>query len=122
MSLRLTPATLEGAYEYLRTTAPFNKWRLPEADGIAFEVTGHDDRYGHHQSWPSRSRKHEVIAISNTNTKTSAALIETMAHEMCHLQSRILFGYRKRGQGHGPRFRELARAVCRNHGFDLKTF
>ena len=32
MTLRLTPDMLAAAYDFLRTTVPFSRWRLPEAD------------------------------------------------------------------------------------------
>src|SRR6185312_3296203 len=38
MSLRLTPDMLAAAYDFLRTTEPFRRWSLPEADDVGFAV------------------------------------------------------------------------------------
>lgn len=37
--LHLTLEMLEGAYEYLRTTPPFRRWKLPPGADIEFHVT-----------------------------------------------------------------------------------
>jgi hypothetical protein len=121
VGLRLTPQSIIAAYEYLRTTAPFNKWKLPHSDELAFEVIPHTDRYGHLHSFPMRSGRHQTIGIS-IESKTTADLIETLAHEMIHLKQLMDQGYRKRGPTHGPSFKTLAKQVCRYHGFNLVTF
>lgn len=122
MTLRLTPLNLIAAYDYLKTTAPFNKWKLPHADDLEFHVTDHADRYGHILDFPDARKKYLIIAVSVIKTNTTCALLETIAHEMCHLKQRRDRGYRARGQGHGPTFKRLAKDVCRSHGFDPKTF
>ena len=124
MSLRLTPRNLEAAYEYLITTAPFNKWKLPDADDLEFHVTSDKKRYGHLQAVTdtkyTKTANKLVIALSGIHSKTTHTIMETMAHECCHLK-RFLEGGHK-AMTHGPRFKKLARAVCKAHGFDIRTF
>jgi len=122
MTLRLTPQNLIAAYDYLKTTAPFNKWKLPDSDDLHFQITDHADRYGHLHSFPKASGKYQAIAISAINTKTTQQLLETMAHELCHLKHFMDSGYKTRGYGHGPIFKALAKRVCAAHGFKYETF
>ena len=122
MTLRLTPRNPELAYEYLKNTAPFNKWKLPDADELEFQITDHADRYGHLHSFPVKSGKYQIIAISAKNTTTTAQLMETMAHEICHLKQFMDMGFCKGGYTHGPIFKTMARNVCRVHGFNLAAF
>lgn len=119
MSLRLTPRNLEAAYEYLRGTAPFNKWRLPEADEVEFHVRPLTEAMGDHlASW--RGKPHRIRICSNRCGKTMD-LITTMAHEMTHLYQRQT-DIKRWSSGHGPKFKRLAARVCRAHGFDPKVF
>lgn len=117
--LHMTPAMLEAAYELLRLTPPFRRWKLPEADTISFHVTAHDDRHGHfteHRRW-----KNPRIGISVAHVKTLPDLAEVMAHEMIHLHLFRLKGA-KWYAGHGAPFRRLAEQVCKAHDFDLSKF
>lgn len=119
MALRLTTENLPAAYEYLRACEPFRRLGLPEADAVAFRVSGHKDRYGHMRG-DVRSPGAE-IAISEACVGSSAKLIETMAHEMVHLYQHIA-RTETSGTQHNADFKRLARAVCREHLFDLKAF
>lgn len=118
MTLRLTPANLIAAYDYLKTTAPFNKWKLPDADDLEFHITSDTDLYGHFEV--SGSKRLPIIGASALRTKTTPHLLETVAHEMTHLKRFIDAG--RRGLNHGPKFKALALSVCQAHGFDPKTF
>lgn len=125
MTLRLTPQNIEDAYNYLKNTAPFNKWKLPDADGVEFRVTDQAKIYGQyvHVETDKKLRKHR-IDISNAHTKSTHKLIETVAHEMTHmhqLQSEYSRPGRKSAH-HGTTFKRYAKRVCAAHGFDLKTF
>jgi predicted SprT family Zn-dependent metalloprotease len=114
--IHLTPSMLEASYELLRTTPPFKRWKLPEADDVEFHVTKHRDRQADCTSYVDMR---VVIRISTTFHGRVAALLETMAHEMCHIhQRRLSPGERE----HGAAFKRLAAQVCRHHGFDPKTF
>ena len=116
MTLRLTPEILEGAYEFLRATPPFNRWKLPPADEVQFRVM-------HSREWMGQytyAAGEHVIDISSRLVGHTGTLIETMAHEMTHL------ALQESGQAdkseHGERFERCAARVARLHGFDPKRF
>lgn len=118
MSVHFTPQNLEDAYTYLRGTAPFNKWNLPDADSLGFKITKQADRFGHYNDgmpqghWPH-------LAISVAHTKDTATLFPVVAHEMCHMRLGLLG---KNCADHGRLFKSLAKKVCEVHGFDAKSF
>ena len=118
MALPLTPQVLAAAYEYLRATAPFKSWRLPESDAVEFAVTRHRDRSADHTTY-CRSLDH-VLRVSAYYTKTSLGLLECVAHEMIHMrQTRNKTETR---QEHNAAFARLNRAVARVHGWPAETF
>jgi predicted SprT family Zn-dependent metalloprotease len=108
----LTPEMCVAAYEFLNTTRPFRRWKLPPADDVEFEVTNERSTFGWHQE--------NRIAISDASNGHTATFLQSMAHEMIHLHQLI----RKTGSptGHNAEFHRLARQVCRHHGFDPKAF
>ena len=114
MTLRLTPDMLAAGYDFLRTTAPFLRWRLPESDELGFHVVRDmalSADFGVEQGIP-------FIRVSEANNGLAATLLATLAHEMIHLRQ-YLTGDREH---HGPRFKRMAARVCAVHGFDPKTF
>lgn len=117
--LRLTHENLPAAYEYLRACEPFKKWGLPHADEVAFTVSRHRDRYAHMVGY-QRSREAE-IAISELRVGSTDTLMSTMAHEMVHLHQHLR-GTETANTMHNADFMRLARAVCREHGFDPRAF
>ena len=114
--LHLTPEMLEGAYEYLRTTPPFRRWKLPPGDDIVFQVhqkcTATDAVALH---WFDKGHHH--LAVSNTRVGHTLSLMEAMAHEMVHIQCHNLTK-----ASHGSVFKRYAAQVCKYHGFDPKAF
>jgi hypothetical protein len=113
--LAITPQALAAAYDYLRVTAPFNSWGLPDSDEVEFHVTRHRDRYGDH----SLETRGHVIRIATYHTTTTDLLMQTMAHEMIHARQRQT----KTARGnHNWLFRRAAQAVCRVHGWDYGEF
>lgn len=113
--LHLTPDILRAAYEYLRATPPFRRWKLPPADEVEFHVTRHLDRTGDCET----AGGHEpVIRISAALIGWTGSLMTTMAHEMVHVHL-DRNGVRAH---HGADFRRCAAQVCRHHGFDPKMF
>lgn len=112
---------LERAYEYLRATPPFNGWRLPHTDDVEFQVSAHPKEWGSYE-FDLQGKDFHRITISNRYCGQTQSLIETMAHEMCHLKQRDSERRSKPYVSHGPKFKRLAAAVCRQHGFDPKTF
>jgi hypothetical protein len=114
MPLRLTPDMLAAGYDFLRETQPFKGWKLPAADEIGFAVI-RDPRLfadcGVENGVP-------VIRVSEARNGYTATLLATLAHEMCHLRQ-----FRLGNSGnHNALFRRLAQAVCRAHGFDIRSF
>ncbi len=114
MTLPLTPHMLAAAYEYLRACPPFKGWKLPDSDSVQFHVTRHRDRYSDHNT----VRAEHVIRVSSYCTTTTDTLMQAVAHELIHARQAQT---KDRGV-HGPRFRRVAEAVCRSHGWDLKGF
>ena len=119
--MHLTPSMLERAYEYLRSTPPFNGWGLPDADAVEFRVTGWRKCFGCCEV-DENDGGAPVISVSQFMCGKSGILMETMAHEMCHLHEFATASKLKTLPDHGPVFRRLAAAVCRQHGFDPVTF
>ncbi len=113
--MHLTPETLEGAYNFLKTTRPFNRWGLPAADDVSFSVIASTAKRGHFRP---DNISHPEIAVSAACVSHTAPLIVTVAHEMCHLRAWII----SRSMTHGVVWRRLANSVCKHHGFDPKEF
>jgi hypothetical protein len=118
--MHITPIMVEQAYELLRATPPFNRWKLPEADDVEFRIVKSPNIYGQHalRYTKHKSDGHDVIDISLPNHRYLPTLICTMAHEMVHLKQRML-GYR---DAHGKNFKRMAKSVCHNHGWDEGAF
>lgn len=119
--LHLTPAMLESAYELLRTTPPFNKWKLPESDAVEFHVktlSGCVAKY----NMLSGDTKHR-ISLCAESSSSLLDVLEHMAHEMVHLHQRA-HSVRSISQSatHGYHFKRLAAQVCRRLAFDPATF
>lgn len=113
--IHLTPEILRAAYEYLRATPPFNRWRLPAADEVEFHVTRHKDRTG---DCETAGGQEPIIRISAALVGWTSSLMATMAHELVHL-----YLDRKGVRAHhGREFQRCARLVCKRHGFDPRLF
>jgi hypothetical protein len=115
--ISLTPEVLAAAYDYLRLTAPFNRWKLPPSSKVKFRVTRSRKEAGWCDSTELQTGK-ICIGVSDTLHGHSASLLTTMAHEMCHIRQAI------RGENltHGAGFCKLAAQICAKHGFDLLGF
>jgi hypothetical protein len=114
MSLRLTPDMLAAAYEFLRTTAPFRGWKLPDSDALGFSVVRDPKMFadfGMEKGIP-------IIRVSEAKNGFTITLLASVAHEMCHLRQAMI-GDKSH---HGAKFKRMAAQVCRAHGFDLKMF
>lgn len=107
MTLKLTPEILAHAYEFLRSTPPFRRWKLPPYSGFQFRVTKHLDRYAHFN--PAIPE----IAVSERKVGHTHTLLVAVAHEMVHASGPL---------GHGAAFKRKADLVCKHHGFDPKEF
>lgn len=107
--IRLTPRILESAYEYLRATVPFSRWRLPSGAAVKFRVIRDPKLHGSCEPGDPIVLRVSALTVGHTCT-----LMETIAHEMIHV-------YRPNAK-HGAEFRRLAKKVCRIHGFDERRF
>jgi hypothetical protein len=121
--LHLNHQILVQAYELLRLTPPFKAWHLPEADAVEFHaVSIKGVAQAEHYVLANLKKKteHHVIRLNPKRHHTLAAVMMTLAHEMCHMREYEL-GYRITGC-HGAKFDELAKSVCKHHGFDRGQF
>lgn len=114
--MHLTPEVLEGAYEFLKTTPPFARWKLPAADDVSFTVIGAANIRG--TFWEGLPGEHMAIGISGSCLSHTTPMLVTMAHEMCHMKAWMTW----RTKTHGAVWRRLANSVCTHHGFDPKEF
>lgn len=120
MTLPLTAGTLSAAYEYLRSTPPFSKWKLPPSQVVKFSVGNFKRDYGSY-TWDG---KQHTIALSSNAIGQTSTLFRYLAHEMIHLDLEEK-GEESRTGGkdtHNAAFRKRAVQVCKYHGFDLKAF
>lgn len=116
--MHISPDMVEQAYELLRSTLPFRRWKLPHPDELIFRVTGHRDRHAHFQSWKVAGERQREIIVSQHHAKDLHKLVQDVAHEMVHLRQDML----GRRDSHGPFYQRHAALVCRRHGWDLATF
>ncbi len=115
MSLPLTPDILAGCYEFLRTTPPYCRWKLPEADQVAFGVNRNRVTMGTHQAGDTHT-----IEVSEAICGHTSTLVWLIGHEMIHL-AQALAGHQTRAM-HNADFRRRAKLACRYHGWDEKIF
>ena len=110
VGLVLTPEVLAAAYNYLRVTPPFNRWKMPLAHNVRFRVTSSPTDAGYCDRG--------TIGVSRRCIGYTAYLVEIMAHEMIHLH----LDRKNVKKHHVPEFQACAARVCAIHGFDPKRF
>lgn len=120
MTLPLTADMLEACYEYLRSTPPFSKWKMPPGDEVKFTVGRARDCFAHYQWDGSR----HTITVSLNSVAHTSTLINSMAHECIHLHLHATGQESKRSgpRHHNAAFKRYAASVCRIHGYDPKAF
>lgn len=118
MKIILTPAVLEAGYELLRCTSPYKGWKLPPADDVIFKIIGGKDRSADHQV---DEHERHILRVSQTDHRSLRTLLETLAHEMCHMREYQL-GHARNDVHHGAVFKQLGLRVCAIHGFDPGSF
>lgn len=116
MTLPLTPHILAGCYDFLRTTPPYCRWKLPEPDEVAFVVSRNRAKLGTHQGGVINT-----ITVSEANAAHTCTLVWIMGHEMIHL-AQFLGGHETPNTIHNADFRRKAQAACRYHGWDIGLF
>jgi hypothetical protein len=117
--IHLDKEIMAGAYDLLRTTLPFKRWKLPSSDAVSFRTTNSTATRG--EFYLTVETKRPVINISQRLHSNLALLIETMAHEMIHLHEDTRHRARNDVQ-HSWVFRRYAKQVCRRHHFNLENF
>lgn len=115
--MKITERTLLHTYTYLLNLPPFLKWGLFPADVIIFKNKTPIDRIGHFISFSDGRCE---IAISHKRISYINNLIETMAHEMCHLATDL--NYPSEKKEHGFHFNNYAKKVSIEMGFDPLYF
>ncbi len=120
MTLPLSPDTLAAAYDYLRTTPPFNRWNLPDSEDVLFSVVKTPRDYG----WYQWDGKRHTISASKASIGHTVTLMRLMAHEMIHLhlEETGMESKNRNNNTHNAAFRKIAATVCRVHGLDPKAF
>lgn len=120
MTLPLSPEMLACAYDYLRSTPPFDKWNLPDSEDVAFSVVHSPRQFGWYQ-WDGK--RHTISASAKAIGHTST-LMRLMAHEIIHLHLEANGMENRKGDCgiHNAAFRKFAAQVCKFHGFDPKAF
>lgn len=113
--LNITPETLQGAYDFLRSTEPFCRWNLPDGEDVKFKVV---KTHKNHAWYRCVNYKH-VMAVSSNTVGHTLTLLESMAHEMIHMYEVHAL---KRQPTHGKVFQKWKAEVCKFHGFDPKRF
>lgn len=113
---------LEAAYDFLRTTPPFLRWRLPESDDVVFRVLNSNKDFGaYHYQDGAHTIDCSCKMVGHTET-----LMSLMAHEMIHLRLALTGQEYKNIKAkptiHNAAFKRYAAQVCRYHGFDPKAF
>jgi SprT-like family len=119
MALKLTPIVLRKAYDFLASTEPFCRWRLPNGDTIKFRIlrAEHTDAY---VRWPVKGKTE--LGISATRNGHVETMLASMAHEMIHLHEADCKIRTRNDKHHGAAFRKWAKQVCAAHGFDYAQF
>ena len=117
MTLPLTVETLEACYEYLRTTPPFSKWKMPPGHEVKFTVGRARDCFAYYQ-WDGNRH---TITVSENSVAHTITLINAMAHECIHLHQ-FRQGLNTSNTEHNADWHARATKVCRLHGWDRKTF
>lgn len=116
--MHLTPEILAGAYEYLRTTPPFRRWKLPHADEVRFRVSATISPRAFYLYDRAKDPPHEIV-LSAKRHGTTHSIMETMAHEMLHLHQELR-GTAHHNNQHNAEFHHLNKRLCAYHGWDWR--
>lgn len=122
--MHITPDICCAAYDYLRSTPPFKRWKLPPGEQVSFIVTKQQKPVGQEQTVACVDHdKHGDfrIQVSLWNDATDL-LMMTLAHEMCHMRQAQLKGFTASPYGHKKDFQKLADQVCKYHRFNRNYF
>jgi hypothetical protein len=96
----------------LTNLRPFDAWKLPDTNEILFQVTNELDVMGTYV-FDDLQEKH-IVTISKAKNAHLDTVIKTMAHEMIHMKRGKTKGWYK----HDQVFRNYARRIANELGFD----
>lgn len=114
--MKVNAHLIRQCYAHLRTLPPFDRWDLPAADRVSFGIlTGKD-----HAVY-ERDAGHRISVNDMTHT-THGQVMESVAHEMLHLRQQLLGRLPFTKDPHNAEFRRMARAVCKEFGFNVQSF
>jgi hypothetical protein len=116
MALKITLPIVEGMYQLLKASPPFNRWKLPDHEDIGFALNRTQGNRGEFYVKDGIP----YLGINDTSHETLDELMRTVAHEMCHLRE-FLTGQRA-DVHHGAYFKRSAASVCKAHQFDKGAF
>jgi hypothetical protein len=114
MTLPLTPEMVESAYDFLRGTPPFKRWKLPVPDDVVFHVTG---ARSHMAAYAPDGKKGHQIYVSAKMVGHTDTLLKAVAHEMAHMRQQVMGD---RSLAHNANFFRLTARIAKYHGFDPK--
>lgn len=112
MSFPLRPEHLAAMYDCLRILPPFSEWKLPESDAVEFRTPAIND-FG-------EFREPNIITVSSARHAHFDTIMQTLAHEMIHLQQHITKTENK--YQHNADFKRKAKRVASNFGWDFRAF
>lgn len=119
--MTLTKPMLRAVYTMLLAMPPFNRWRIPPADEVKFDIISRRHKcYADYEFVDGLT--HHIRVSRRTNTLP--LLVAKMAHEMGHLRqdSNGPTPVVKPHFGHGPDFQLIADRICSQLGFDRIGF
>lgn len=120
--MKLTPVIVEAAYDFLRMTPPFNRWKLPSSDHVEFLIIKEKRVQGSYSRWVAGPQKGvHIIGVSQQLVNHTAVLMKLIAHEMVHLRQADR-GTETPGTEHNAEFHRLTKLVCKHHGWDEGDF
>ena len=114
--MKLTPMRVQMLYVTLTDFPPFNQYKWPRLEDIKFQVSRSNRLMGSYD----RDHYHELM-VSEKLCKTLSELLETICHEMCHMQLEFQ-GNEFADEHTGAMWNSIAAPVCDAFGFDFKTF
>lgn len=115
--MHITPEACAAVYDMLRHFKPFRGWKLPPADEVEFGVHVRRKVYAEVSNYVRTDEF--VMWVSSHNHATLHDLVQTIAHEMCHIRQ---FFIGQKRLGHGRSFKRMARRICKELGFDERIF
>jgi len=115
----VTVRRIRAVYKMLCEFPPFNRWRLPDASVVKFQLIQSLLSEGEYNC---DEGKHSIGVNPHLIHKTDY-LLYVIAHEMAHMKQE-LNGRRpgSKDEQHNREFYRIKRLVCRDLGLDVERF